>query len=98
MHTRIFVLIVLLIAASAFAQGQKAYDIPLPQKITPLNKAELNRLQQQENAILALALRRYGKVGFDHSQSDLRLLQRIIDDKVIPASNTYQLQCLGVVL
>ena len=61
-----------------------------------LTPADVVRLNQQRDVVLAAARTRFGTVALTRTQKDLSILQKLIDDKVFDKSQTYQLQCLGV--
>jgi hypothetical protein len=55
------------------------------------------RLDQQRALVAAAAKQRYGTTALSRTKRDLPIIQRLIDDKVFKQSQTYELQCLGVV-
>jgi len=57
-------------------------------------------LKQAEMHILNLLRDRYSSAVFEHTESDLKLCQRLLDDKdkMVRREHTLELQCLGVVL
>ena len=65
-------------------------------KFSELSKDDAARLEQQR-AVVAAAAKRSGTASLTGTKSDLPVLQRLIDDKVFKKSQTYELQCLGVV-
>lgn len=48
--------------------------------------------------MLSLLKTHYGEVKLVHDETDLPLLQRLVDDKVLRSDQTYELQCLGIAL
>lgn len=47
---------------------------------------------------MSLLKTHYGELTLAHDESDLPLLQRLVDDKVFRSDQTYELQCLGIAL
>ena len=58
---------------------------------------DVERLAAQRAVVDAAARARYG-APLPGGSADLVVLQRIVDDKVFRADQTYELQCLGIVL
>lgn len=56
------------------------------------------RLEQQRLLIAVTVKQRYAIPSLTKSKNDLRMIQRLLDDKVYGKSQTYELQSLGVVL
>lgn len=67
------------------------------QKVSELTWADRNDLEQKEKAVERLGQRHYGQ-SLRHDLSDLTLLQRIADDKLVRQSDVENLQALGAVL
>lgn len=65
-------------------------------RFTELAQSDEARLEQQR-AVVAAAAKRYGTGSLSRRTSDLPILQKLIDDRVFKKSQTYELQCLGVV-
>jgi hypothetical protein len=55
-------------------------------------------LGNAEEHILGLLRGQYGSVELEHTQEDLYLAQRLIDDGAVGRDQTVELECLGVVL
>jgi len=55
-------------------------------------------LAAAEKHILGVLRARYGDVRLDHTESDLGLAQKLVDDGAVSATQALELQCLGVVL
>jgi len=70
----------------------------MEQRVLTPTAADLKVLQEQEAVALRLLRDRYGNVTLSHTEADLRLLQKLVDDKVVPRDHTYELQCLGIAL
>jgi hypothetical protein len=66
-------------------------------KFSELSPDDNERLNQQRAVIAAGLKRRYGAAALTRTKKDLTILQRLFDDKVFGKSQTYELQCLGVV-
>lgn len=67
-------------------------------KITPLGTGDLTKSDGQRQLVDGLARRHLGS-GFGTSpEADLRLLQRLIDERVISREQTFEQQAMGVVL
>jgi len=84
-------LIVLAIAGSAPAQ----FD---GMRFGPMGPGDLRKSEQQREVVANLCRRHLGTPLEGESLSDLRLLQRLIDERVIAPEQVYELQALGVVL
>ncbi|WP_188151519.1 DUF3806 domain-containing protein [Teredinibacter waterburyi] len=65
--------------------------------VRELNWLNKNYLMKQRNSVDALTRAHFGSQIYGN-RSDLALLQRIVDENLIEASDTSQLQALGVVL
>lgn len=46
---------------------------------------------------LNIARQHFGEVAFTHSDRDLEIIQRILDNRILDETQTYELQCLGLV-
>jgi hypothetical protein len=67
------------------------------ERVSELDPADRQRLARQE-AVVATALRtRYG-AALRHTEDDLPLLQRLVDDKAFGVGQTYEWQCVGIAL
>jgi hypothetical protein len=66
-------------------------------QFTALSADDAVRLDQQRAVIARVVKTRYGVAALTKTKADLPVLQRLIDDKVFPKTQTYELQCLGVV-
>ncbi|HEU4338447.1 MAG TPA: DUF3806 domain-containing protein [Planctomycetota bacterium] len=67
-------------------------------KFTELAKDDVSRLERQRSVIATAARQRFGTPGLTKTTADLAVLQRLLDDRAFAKSQTYELQCLGVVL
>jgi hypothetical protein len=67
------------------------------QKVSELTWADENDLARKQEAVERLGQRHFGQ-SLRHNKSDLELLQRIADRKVIKQHDVENLQALGVVL
>lgn len=89
----------LLAALAACSDGGPPPPAPKAASPRPLSGDDWARLQKQESEVLRLLRARYGsEVSLTRSKADLALLQRLLDDQAVKASETWRLQCLGVVL
>lgn len=70
----------------------------MAQKITELEEADKQRLQEQTEVVQKLLTEHFDNAGLNGSQDDLATLQAIIDEKLFQPDQTYELQCLGIVL
>lgn len=70
---------------------------PATPKFTELSREHSTRLEQQRDVVVAAAKQRYGTTAFTKTKADLAVLQRLLDDGVFTKTQTYELQCLGVV-
>jgi len=66
--------------------------------VDPPSAKHIEWLTNAEQHILHILRKNYGDVRLDHTEADLRLGQRLIEDGVLDASQTLELQCLGGVL
>jgi hypothetical protein len=67
-------------------------------KTSEPGQADFARLTEQEATVLRLLKSRYPDATLKHDESDLKWLQRLVDDKSLRPNQTYELQCLGAVL
>ena len=89
----------LLLIAGALASGCKRQTktvAPGP-VLTDLSPEQVVRLDQQRAVIQEAATKRYQAPPLTRSMADMPVLQRLLDDGVFARTQTYQLQCLGVV-
>jgi hypothetical protein len=89
----------LLLIAGALASGCKRKtktEAPGP-VLTDLSPEQVGRLDKQRAVIQEAATKRYQAPPLTRSMADLPVLQRLLDDGVFARTQTYQLQCLGVV-
>lgn len=63
----------------------------------PLPPRLIARMEEQRSFVAQLVARHFPSERVTRTRSDLALLQRIVDAKLIPASATWELQSLGVV-
>jgi hypothetical protein len=77
--------------------GQTDERLSSEPKFFELSADDSTRLDQQRRLIAAAVKQRYGTESLSGKKSDLRVLQRLIDDHVFSKSQTYELQSLGVV-
>jgi hypothetical protein len=68
------------------------------QEFFPLGREDLIRLDQQRAFVLDLARRLDLSPAFSGGVADLQILQSIVDSKALKAEQTWELQCLGIVL
>jgi hypothetical protein len=67
-------------------------------QVSPLTEDDWDWLHRAEEHVLQLLGERYGDVSLTHTETDLHLAQRLINDKAVTREQTLELQCLGVVL
>ncbi|MCW8193993.1 DUF3806 domain-containing protein [Proteobacteria bacterium 005FR1] len=72
-------------------------DQKAKQKVSKLTWADENDLARKEETVERLGQRHFGQ-SLRHNTSDLELLQRIADHKLIKQNDVENLQALGVVL
>ena len=77
--------------------GQSANDSAPEPEFSELSHEDSARLDQQRALVAAAAKQRYGTAALRRTKRDLPIIQRLIDDKFFKKSQTYELQCLGVV-
>ena len=75
---------------------QAAAPSAIPQ-FSELSNKDRTRLDQQRAVVGAAAKQRYGTPALTKTLTDLRVLQRLIDDRAFGRTQTYELQSLGVV-
>jgi hypothetical protein len=71
---------------------------PAASKFTELAKDDVARLEKQRALVAATAKERYGTSALTKTKADVAVLQRLLDDRAFSKNQTYELQCLGVVL
>ncbi len=76
--------------------GQSSRKATPSPKFTQLSREDSARLEQQRAVVAAAAKKRYGTTALTRTNSDLPVLQKLIDDMVFNKSQTYELQSLGV--
>ena len=69
----------------------------MAQNITRPTSEDHSRIADQMADVLKIAREHFGDVAFTHTDSDLIILQRILDNRILDESRTYELQCLGIV-
>jgi hypothetical protein len=84
-------------AASADISINAEDDQKAKQKVSELTWADENDLARKEQAVERLGQRHFGQ-SLRHNITDLELLQRIADRKLIKQNDVENLQALGVVL
>ena len=67
-------------------------------EVYPLSDTDWDWLRRAEQHIFQLLKDRYGDVSLNHTEADLQLAQRLIDDKAVNRKQILELQCLGVLL
>jgi hypothetical protein len=97
------ILCMVLAVAGCSDRAQKAgpgtaYNPRVPQKISKLTDSDLARLAEQEASVTRLLNARYPEAKLKHDEDDLRWLQRLVDEKAVGPTQTYELQCLGAAL
>jgi hypothetical protein len=66
-------------------------------RFSPPSEADTDQLARQWLFVDGLVSKRYG-ASLDQSTNDLKLIQRLLNDKVLSRTQTWELQSLGVVL
>jgi hypothetical protein len=66
--------------------------------VQPLAAGDRRKLERQRGIVDVLARRRVGTPRRGGAIGDLRLLQSLVDDRVLSTDQSYELQALGVVL
>jgi hypothetical protein len=74
-----------------------AEDQKMNIKFAPLKKTDEDRLNKQRQLITSALKDKFGAGPLKQDKSDLKLIQKILDEKMFNASQTYELQSLGVV-
>lgn len=87
----------LLLSGASLLFGQTANSADPQPKFSELRPEDKQLLDQQRAVIARLAKQRYGTPALTKSKKDIPILQRLLDDKAIKKSQTYELQSLGVV-
>lgn len=98
-------LCLLLVLASSFVAANATAQIRInaqdeeedKKKVSELAWADENELARKEQSVERLGQRHFGQ-SLRHDTSDLVLLQRIADDKLIKQNDVEMLQALGIVL
>ena len=85
------------LSGAAFPFGQSANRYAAEPKFSELSHEDSGRLDQQRALVAAAAKQRYGTAALSRTKRDLPIIQRLLDDKAFNKSQTYELQCLGVV-
>ena len=93
----------LLLLSACDSKAPEAPKVPAPpaqpSSPKPLTPEDRAQLEKQEAVVLKLLKSRYGgDVALKRSKDDLALLQKLLDDQALKPNQTYELQCLGVVL
>jgi hypothetical protein len=86
-----------LLSGAAFLFGQSANSSASEPKFSEMSQEDSGRLDQQRALVAAAAKQRYGTVALSRTKRDVPIIQRLLDDKAFKKSQTYELQCLGVV-
>lgn len=68
------------------------------QQFFALGREDLVHLEKQRAFVVDLARRLDLSPAFSGSVDDLRILQKIVDAKTLRSDQTWELQCLGIVL
>jgi hypothetical protein len=84
------------LSGAAVLIGQSDKSAPEP-KFSELWQEDRARLDHQRALIAAAGKQRYGTAALSRTKRDLPIIQRLFDDKAFKKSQTYELQCLGVV-
>ena len=66
--------------------------------VRPLEDGDRRSLERQRGIVDVIARRHIGAVPHEGAIANLRILQSVIDDRVIATDQVYELQALGVVL
>jgi hypothetical protein len=67
-------------------------------EVQPLSDSDRRSLERQRDIVRTLARRHVGAPPRGGSLEDLRILQTLVDDRVLERDQVYELQALGVVL
>ena len=76
--------------------GKQQAAPPAVPKFSELSNEDRTRLDQRRAVVEAAAKQRYGTPALTKTLTDLKVLQRLIDDKAFDRKQTYELQSLGV--
>ena len=107
---RLGLALLLVVVAYAYLAGVGRGDFGLPQavslggedefeqRIEPPSASDLRMMDAQREVVNELAMRLLGSPLRVGSKDDLRLIQRILDKRVLKRDQTYELQALGIVL
>lgn len=76
----------------------KAQSKNVSKIFSALTKQDEDRLNKQRQVVLLVLKEKFGVSVLKKDQSDIQLIQKILDEKVFNPSQTYELQSLGVVL
>jgi hypothetical protein len=88
----------MLVLSAGLVQGAWGQDTqPVWPSITELTWMDQNHLEQQRQFVDELARSEFGR-PVRGNKSDLELLQRIVDEELMPPNETQNLQALGAVL
>jgi len=86
-----------LMACASLLFGQSGQSARPEPKFLELSREDIERLDQQRALIVAVLKQRYSATALTRTKKDLPILQKLLDDNVFSKSQTYELQCLGVV-
>ena len=99
-HFVIFFLLILQLFACTNGKQPVQHDevpVKMSEKFYPPNEEDINRLARQLVFVDQLISKHYKGAKLDRSSSDLDMIQKIIDDKILSPNQTWELQSLGVV-
>lgn len=71
---------------------------PDKQEILPLGEQDQRKLEKQRSVVVKLSRRHVGSPTRGGSMDDLRILQELIDRRVVGRDQVYELQAMGVAL
>jgi hypothetical protein len=66
--------------------------------IRPATEADLASIAAQEAVVLGMLRSRYGTPELGRDESDLHLMQRLLDERAVRPEQNRELECLGTVL
>ena len=69
----------------------------MPQNVISPSAEDLKRIADQVADALKIARDNFGDVAFTHTETDLTIIQRILDNRILDEKQTYEMQCLGLV-
>jgi len=69
----------------------------MTQNVVTPSSEDLKRVSDQIGDALKIARDHFGEQAFTHSDRDLEIIQRILDNRILEENQTYELQCLGLV-